>query len=445
MIFQNRHEAGRLLARKLESYRDSSAIVLGLPRGGVTVAFEVAEALEAPLDVWMTRKLGVPFQPELGMGAIAEGGETYIDERLVHLVGATPEDVDEVLQMESTELSRRIRRYRRGRAGPGVRDRVVIVIDDGIATGATMRAVLRAIRKRAPKRLVLATPVASASTLDALREEADDVLCLSPEPYLGAIGEFYVDFTQVTDEEVVDLLDRAAKHSISSRAVRAAPRSDRPIQITVDGATLQGVLWVPRPASGIVVFAHGSGSSRHSVRNRYVAEELYGAGFATLLFDLLTMEEAAEDDVSRELRFDVALLATRLCGVVDWVDSQRELQPYNLGIFGASTGAAAALITAADRPDAVRAVFSRGGRPDLADEALDRVRASTRLVVGSLDTEVLRLNELAFARLLCPKDLAIVPGASHLFQEPGTLEQVAELAVEWFRRQLIPHRLAATG
>lgn len=202
-------------------------------------------------------------------------------------------------------------------------------------------------------------------------------------------------------------------------------------------AVLEGVLAVPEVSRAVVAFAHGSGSSRHSPRNRFIADALNDAGLATLLFDLLTHEEERIDDVTRELRFDIPLLARRLTAVVDWLGSNDRTKDLPIGLFGASTGAAAALITAADRPRAVRAVVSRGGRPDLAGETLARVAAPTLLIVGGLDAQVLELNRRAATCMLQVEPrLEVVPGATHLFEEPGKLEVVGRLACAWFVRHL---------
>ncbi|MBM7808889.1 dienelactone hydrolase [Geodermatophilus bullaregiensis] len=210
-----------------------------------------------------------------------------------------------------------------------------------------------------------------------------------------------------------------------------------PVAVPVPGAVLPGDLAVPAAARGVVLFAHGSGSSRQSPRNRRVADALQGAGFGTLLLDLLTAAEEEVDDRTRELRFDVGLLAGRLTAAADWLSAAAGLP---LAVFGASTGAAAALVTAADRPERVRAVVSRGGRPDLAADALDRVRAPTLLVVGGADEQVLALNRAAAARLAGRWEVAVVPGATHLFPEPGALEQVVDLTTGWLSRWLPAQR-----
>ncbi|HEX6844000.1 MAG TPA: dienelactone hydrolase family protein [Actinomycetota bacterium] len=203
-----------------------------------------------------------------------------------------------------------------------------------------------------------------------------------------------------------------------------------------------GDLRLPETPGGVVVFAHGSGSSRQSPRNRMVADDLHRAGFATLLFDLLTPAEERVDLVTRHLRFDIPLLAGRLAEAVDHVGRRADTRGLPIGVFGASTGAAAAIIAAAARPEAVGAVVSRGGRPDLADDALGAVLAPTLLIVGGLDDVVIGLNRDAAARMTCPHELTIVPGATHLFEEAGSLEEVARLATAWFRRHL---RVAETS
>jgi dienelactone hydrolase len=216
------------------------------------------------------------------------------------------------------------------------------------------------------------------------------------------------------------------------------PSEERDVSVSIPakGATLRGTLNVPADARGLVLFAHGTGSSRHSPRNRYVASVLREGGLATLLFDLLTEEEEAIDLRTRHLRFDINLLAERLVAVTDWLRDRSDTGPLSIGYFGASTGAGAALVAAARRPDAVGAVVSRGGRPDLASTALPAVSAPTLLIVGGDDLPVIEMNRDALGQLRGEKELVIVPGATHLFEEPGTLEEVARLARHWFVRHL---------
>jgi len=208
------------------------------------------------------------------------------------------------------------------------------------------------------------------------------------------------------------------------------------VQIHAGHAVLSGNLNIPKDASAVVLFAHGSGSSRHSPRNQFVARTLNEAGLATLLFDLLTREEEAIDTQTRELRFDIQLLAERLSRATKWANRQEQTRDLHIGYFGSSTGGAAALAAAADNPQGVGAVVSRGGRPDLAGEALPKVHAPTLLIVGGNDDIVIELNEQARDRMRCEVKLEIIPGATHLFEEPGTLEKVAQLASDWFAKHI---------
>jgi putative phosphoribosyl transferase len=208
------------------------------------------------------------------------------------------------------------------------------------------------------------------------------------------------------------------------------------VHIEVGPVALDGDLHLPARGAGLVIFAHGSGSSRLSRRNRTVANVLEHAGFGTLLLDLLTRQEEAKDERTSEYRFNIPLLGERVVAAADWAQARSDLRQFPLAFFGASTGAAAALIAAADRPAATRAVISRGGRPDLAEDALSRVEAATLLIVGGDDTPVIAMNREAIRRMRAPVQLEIVPGATHLFEEPGTLEQVARLAADWCRQHL---------
>lgn len=238
-------------------------------------------------------------------------------------------------------------------------------------------------------------------------------------------------------------MHRATKVSGTSqdeRMPRELPYSDdsleRTISIRTDRVVLEGTLGVPHDVSGIVLFAHGSGSSRFSSRNRFVARVLRDAGLGTLLLDLLSHAEEIVDDVTREHRFDIPMLADRLVSAIDWLATQPQTEHLPVGLFGASTGGGAALVAAAGRPARVGAVVSRGGRPDLAGDALPLVEAPTLLLVGERDEPVIDLNERARARMRAPVQLEIIPGATHLFEEPGTLEQVATRASDWFGRHL---------
>ena len=220
------------------------------------------------------------------------------------------------------------------------------------------------------------------------------------------------------------------------------PNTSTERSIRADDVTLAGFLEIPQQACGIVVFAHGSGSSRFSGRNNAVAAFLREAGLGTLLFDLLTADEERVDQYTREHRFDIPLLSRRLAGAVRWLAGEADAGELPIGLFGSSTGAAAALIAASELPERVAAVVSRGGRADLAGDALSRVRAPTLLIVGGRDTEVLQLNRAAQEELRCRSEVAVVPGATHLFEEPGALDEVAALTRDWFVRHLRRARAA---
>lgn len=430
MLFADRADAGQRLAEALRPLAASDPVVLGLPRGGVPVACRVARELGAALDVIVVRKLGVPHHPELGFGAIGEGGVRVISEDIVRRGRVSEADVAAVERDEEAELLRRARAFRGDRPRIPLAGRTVIIVDDGIATGATALAACEVARAQGASRVVLAVPVAPPEAAERLGGKVDELVCLSTPHGFSAVGEWYRDFGQTPDEEVVSLLARAAAPDSTRTTVEVA--------VEAGGVVLPGALTEPGDAGALVVFAHGSGSSRHSPRNRAVAEALHRAGLGTLLFDLLTPAEEAD----RANVFDIGTLAGRLVDATAWVQRR---DPVPVGVFGASTGAAAALRAAAavgtERGAGIGAVVSRGGRPDLAGDRLGDVRAPTLLIVGGDDTRVLELNRQAQAELRCENRLDVVAGATHLFEEPGTLDEVAELAREWFTG----HLAARTG
>lgn len=439
-MFDDRADAGRRLARELSSYRDSDPVVLGLPRGGVPVAFEVARELGAPLDVILVRKLGVPFQPELAVGAVGEEGVLVVNRDVLASTRLSPEEMRSLEDAGRAELESRARRLRGERPRQSLEGRVALVVDDGVATGATARAACQVARAHGARTVVLAVPVASSRTVAELRRDVDDMVCLdTPHPF-WAVGQAYHNFGQTTDEEVLALLDRAT-WTPAGEAAEAAQDPDpgfgipRDVLIPVPGAAepLAGILDVPSRPRGLVAFAHGSGSSRFSPRNRMVARVLGDAGLGTLLLDLLTEDEEGD----RSLVFDIDFLADRLSSACRWLRRQPGCRDLPLGLFGASTGAAAALSAADDPSLDVAAVVSRGGRPDLATTHLAGVRAPTLLIVGGHDEAVLQLNRQAQARLEAAS-LVVVPGATHLFEEPGALDRVAALARDWFLAHLAP-------
>ncbi|MFE4533676.1 alpha/beta family hydrolase [Streptomyces scopuliridis] len=453
MRFADRTTAGIQLAGEVARLDLDDPLVLGLPRGGIPVAYQVARVLDAPLDVIAVRKLGVPSRPELGFGAIGEGGVRILNDDVVRAARLGPRERAAVELTERNALEGRLRAYRADRPPTALTGRTVVIVDDGIATGSTAAAACEVARARGAARVVLAVPVAPPGAVAELSGEADEVVCLYSPDYFGSVGQWYTDFSQTTDAEVVELLhDRLATSGGATRSATegteaggpgggaddaqpvgpvAGPVVEREVEMTIDGRGLPGNLTLPDGAPGVVVFAHGSGSSRHSPRNRSVAARLNRAGLGTLLFDLLTPEEERD----RANVFDIPLLARRLTLVTAWLGAEHALP---VCYFGASTGAAAALLSAAEPHADIKAVVCRGGRPDLAGDALADVRAPTLLIVGGADTQVLDLNRLAAERMHCEQRLDVVPGATHLFEEPGALEAVADLAREWLTEHLSP-------
>lgn len=416
MKFVDRQHAGRLLAERIQELHLREPLVLALPRGGVPVAYEIAHALGAPLDVLIVRKVGAPGYEEFGIGAVTEDNHYWIDPQAMNRFSSRAVDIDRTLEKERGEVKRRIELYREKRALPELRGRSVVVVDDGLATGVTARVACGYLRKQGAAEVILAVPVCSPRTSEMLRDEVTQFVCLHEPEDFFAVGQFYQRFHQLEDHEVLNFLHMA-------RAENSTQNSE--VRIEEAGLTLRGLLAMPSNSKGIVIFAHGSGSSRFSPRNQQVARALQAEGLATLLFDLLTPEEAG----SRQNIFDIPLLGSRLLLAARWVKRENIAGP--VGFFGASTGGGAALWAAAEIGTSVAAVVSRGGRPDLAGERLKDLVTPTLLIVGARDTPVIRLNRQVMPFLKNAK-LELVPGANHLFEEPGALEQVERLATEWF-------------
>jgi putative phosphoribosyl transferase len=439
-MFRDRIDAGRQLAQACLRFANDVPVVLALPRGGVPVAAEVARALGAPLDVVVVRKVGVPYRPELAMGAVGEDGVRVRNDDVISAGGVPEAEVTKAEQRAADEVVRRARRFREGRERVSLEGRTAIVVDDGIATGATAQAALHVVRELGARHVVLAVPVGAPDTLRHLRAGADEVICLYAPALFHAVGQFYDRFEQVSDDEVVALLRFGAPQPATTQADADPPLRDDDVVIPAGPQLLEGHLTIPERAVGLVVFAHGSGSSRHSPRNRQVARALHEVGLGTLLFDLLS----ADEEFDRANVFDIGLLATRLSSATTWLRTQPEAAGLHIGYFGASTGAAAALWAASEPGNEIGAVVSRGGRPDLALDRLGRVQAPTLLVVGSDDDVVVELNRQAAARMQCERKVEIVLGATHLFEEPGALDTVARLAGAWFAHHLAPSASAAS-
>ena len=270
-LFDDRVDAGRQLAQRLEYLCGQNVVVLGLPRGGVPVAFEVAKALQAPLDVLVVRKLGVPFQPELAFGAIGEDGVRVLNDSVVREAHLDGDDMDAVDRKQRMELQRRVERFRRGRDRISLTGRIAVIVDDGIATGATAKAACQVARAHGASKVVLAVPIGPDDLVARFAGYADEVVCLQTPAFFFAVGQGYRNFTQTSDDEVIALLDRARRNFAEAAAIDAAadpPLRDEEVRVVAGPVSVAGQLTIPENPSGIVVFAHGSGCSRHSPRNR---------------------------------------------------------------------------------------------------------------------------------------------------------------------------------
>jgi predicted phosphoribosyltransferase/dienelactone hydrolase len=420
MRFRDRTDAGRLLAERLAGFADSAAVVFALPRGGVPVATEVARRLRLPIDVVLVRKLGVPAHPEWGMGAIGEDGTKVLNDSVVRAAGVTTDQIAAAVHREEPILEARRERLRGLLPPVSASGRTAIVVDDGLATGGTARAACMVLRARGASRIVMAVPVAPPGWEESMGGGADELIALSTPPHFMGVGEFYEDFAPVTDDSMIANL-------VGLRPDSSGETSTVDVEIEcVDGAILRGSLCAPEGARRIVVFVHGSGSSRHSPRNHAVARRLNDAGHATLLFDLLTSEEGSD----RRAVFDVALLTKRLSGALRWVRSHPAIGHARVVLFGASTGAAAALRGAAADSEVV-AVVCRGGRTDLADDIAPQVTCPVLMIVGSRDVDIVEINRDTCALIGSGCRIEVVPGASHLFDESGALDHVSALVEEF--------------
>lgn len=434
-MFADRDEAGGLLAGAVAKLAPADPIVLALPRGGVPVARGVADRLRAPLDLLIVRKLGVPRHPEYAFGALGENGAIVVDTDVVRAVRLSDHELTQVVTAETAEIERRVERYRRGRPLMSVAGRTAIIVDDGLATGSTMAAAIKVVRELGPARVVVAVPVGSPDAVNRIGAMVDAIVCLDAPASFRAVGQYYRNFRQLSDREVTDVIDRRPPPAVEpTEPGSLASEVDTDVVIPAGPVLLGGHLVVPPGAEGVVIFAHGSGSSRFSPRNQFVARTLNRAGLGTLLFDLLTDDEST----NRANVFDIELLASRLVAATGWLRGRPQTASARIGYFGASTGAGAALVAAASIPEEISSVVSRGGRPDLAGPTLGLVRAPTLLIVGDRDHQVIELNRMAQRELAAPTRLMLVPGATHLFDEPGTLKQAASLATDHFQATLGP-------
>jgi putative phosphoribosyl transferase len=458
-IFRDRDHAGRVLGLSVDALANRrDVIVLALPRGGVPVARQVAHVIGAPLDVIVARKLGVPGIGEVALGAIAEGRDRVVEDAVGWYVGVPRRVVARIANRERAELVRQRRVFRSGCPLPDLRRRTVVLVDDGIATGATLRAAALAVRRCRPVRLIAAVPVASAASCADMRGVVDDlIVTATPEPF-GTVSACYEDFSPVQDMDVLRLLGREPRVAGTDNACAPDGDVEREVSIPIAdaGDGIAGDLGLPNDdplavrggrgavPRGLVILVHGGGSTRHSYRNRYLAARLRMEGWTTLRLDLLLGYEQTLD-VDGVLRFDVGFLARRVVAASEWAASQNGWPVGPVILFGASTGAAAALVAAAERPELIAGVVTRGGRVDRAAAALPRVRAPVLMIAGSMDAETVRSNREALSVLGGDARLTVVRGAGHTFEEPGALGEVAERAVAWLERASTPHSNPTLG
>ena len=434
MIFNNRTDAGQQLAAALTLKGLTDPIVLGIPRGGVPVAAEVARALGGELAVVVARKLGAPDYPELAIGATTETGASYINTAVAVSVGADERYIKAEKERQVQEAHRREVLFNSHRRPP-VRGRTVIVVDDGVATGATAIAAIRSIKGEGAERVILAIPVGPPEMVELLRSEADEVVCLEEDPGFGAVGQYYFDFSQVSDEEVLRTLEAFPK---KAKAGQAGPDPSQSVQIRRDGIRLAAVMTTPSAegAFPLVIFVHGLGSGKDSPRNVVIAERLVDVGIATLLFDLSGHGESSADPSDGTEAFVADLQAA-----LEWAVGQDVVSKDLIGIAGSSLGAVVAVRAVAEGRIRPKTMVLRA--PPLEPAELQHVDIPSLVIVGSRDPLQEQVEE--GVSLNSRLRLAIVDGASHLFEEPGTLDQALHQTVEWFRSQLRPTAAGGTG
>jgi putative phosphoribosyl transferase len=441
--YRDRVEAGRRLGEALGPYRGQDLLVLGIPRGGVPVAVEVARALDAELDIVVARKLGAPGQPELAIGAVTANGGQYLNEEYIGYLGVTPEYVARETERKMAEAREREEHLRAGQPMARIRDRVVIVVDDGLATGATMRAALRSVRKGGPAQLVMAVPVGALESCRAMQAEADVVLCLSQPPQFRAVGLHYDRFDPVEETAVRRMLEEARVE----RSRRAAPAggSQRSIDFpfTNDlGQRLAGTLELPADAAPVpvVIFAHGMGSGRMSHRNREIAGRLLIEGIGAFLIDFT----GHGDSEGRMEQATVERMVADLSSAIEAVRQHAAVDATRIGVSGSSSGGVVALVlTAGD--ERVKALVLRSVPAHGLEHIAPHVRVPTLVIAGEQDWPIVRDDEALTALIGGEHRFVVIPEAGHLFEGPGQSVKVADLSAKWFADQLTLGALVRSG
>ncbi|HLG11577.1 MAG TPA: alpha/beta fold hydrolase [Dehalococcoidia bacterium] len=421
MYFRDRKDAGEQLAAVLKQKGYVDAVVLGIPRGGLPVATEVARAVGGILAVVVARKLGAPGNPELAIGATTASGITYINEGVARAVGASQAYIDAEKLRQVLEAQRREELFD-GHRRPGLKDRTVIVVDDGVATGATAIAAIRATKAEGAKRVVIAVPVGPPEMIELLGKEADEVVCLESDPGFWAVGQYYDNFDQVSDQDVRALLNAYA-------APPPAPDSTH-VTIKRNQINLAGILTTPAGAGPfpLVIFVHGLGSGKDSPRNVTIAAHIVDSGIATLLFDLSGHGESLPDPHD-----GLGAYVADLQAAFAWATVAPQVKNDAIGIAGSSLGATIAVKALIEGHVKPRTMVLRA--PPVEPEDFRRIDVPSLVLIGSLDP--LR-SDVEWGATPCPQlTLSVVQGASHLFEEPGTLEQALRLTVGWFVQHLL--------
>ena len=459
-MFTDRAAAGRALARLLGAYRSQpGVIVLGLAHAGVPVAREVANYLGAPIGVVVARKVGVPGIEEVALGAVAEGSHRVIADAIAWYLGVPQRIVDRLMERERLELERRAAMYRATLRSFDLRARTVIIVDDGLATGATMRAAIRSVRDRRPARIVAAVPVAAPPSAEEVRAEVDELVVVSTPTRFNAISASYESYAPVTDDDVLALAGHPGRRV--SRYVRdrsdqlgaALTRADahgrsveRTICVPAFDATVVGELGVPHVSRLATRWARGSGvrglvilgsdarGGRNSYAERYLAGRLRLSGYATLRLDLFTREEQGVDKPDALRRADVERAASRLAGVCEWAEREGVAGAHRTILAGAGTGASAVLMTASQRTGQTFAVAVRGARVDVASVAMQNIIAPTLFVVGADEERAGPVYTDGVDRLGRNAVLVRIPRAGRSFEEPGALGAAVEHTVGWLLR-----------
>ncbi len=430
--FRDRDEAGRLLAAAMERWREPGLLVLGIPRGGVPVAAHVARALGATLDIVVARKVGAPGQPELAIGAVTANGGRYLNDEYIRDLAVSREYLEVASERAMQEARDREVRLRAGRAVAPIAGRTVIVVDDGLATGATMRAALRSVRQARPGRLVMAVPVGAPDSCDAMRSEADEVVCLVRPPLFYAVGAHYDEFDPVEDEEVVRIL-----HAFDAQSDDDEPAPERSLEIVFRnnvGRRLAGTLLLPAANAPVpaVVFSHGMGSGRTSSRNRAIADRLVKAGVAAFLIDFTghgSSEGSMEDATLERMSQDLA-------SAIDALEQRPEVDRGRIGVSGSSSGAVVTLVLAAG-DQRIRALVLRAVPASGMLDVARNVRVPTLVIAGEDDWPIVRDDEELAGQIAGEHSFVVIPAAGHLFEGPGQAERVAELSAAWFGEKLL--------